>query len=84
MLESFRRAKGIFYFRPNSLMLRLYKEEFIETNASDTTVVGVISWIGNNRLLYPVAYFSTKINAVELNYNIYDKELLTIIRSFEE
>jgi hypothetical protein len=31
-----------------------------------------------------VAYFSTKMNAVELNYDIYDKELLAIIRSFEE
>jgi hypothetical protein len=40
--------------------------------------------MGDNGLLYLVAYFSTKMNAAELNYNIYDKELLAIIKSFEE
>jgi hypothetical protein len=35
-------------------------------------------------VLRPVAYFSIKIKGVELNYPIYDKELIAIICAFEE
>jgi hypothetical protein len=35
-------------------------------------------------VLYLVAYFSRKISPAECNYEIYDKELLAIIRYFEE
>ncbi|RAL60329.1 hypothetical protein DID88_000105 [Monilinia fructigena] len=35
-------------------------------------------------LLRPVAYFSAKHSAAECNYEIYDKELLAIIKSMEE
>jgi RNase H-like domain found in reverse transcriptase len=34
--------------------------------------------------LYPVVYFSRKIISVELNYNIYNKELLVIIKALRE
>lgn len=33
--------------------------------------------------LKPVAFFSKKMTSAEYNYQIYDKELLAIIRSFE-
>jgi len=56
----------------------------VEYDASDTIIAGVLSQLGSDSLLHPVAYFSTKINAAELNYDIYDKELLAIIRSFKE
>ena len=32
----------------------------------------------------PVAYFSKKMSPAECNYDIYDKELLAIVKSFEE
>jgi RNase H-like domain found in reverse transcriptase/Integrase zinc binding domain len=35
-------------------------------------------------LLHPVAFFSHKFTPQECNYEIYDKELLAIIRAFEE
>ena len=34
--------------------------------------------------MHPVAYFSRKMAPAECNYEIYDKELLAIIRCFEE
>lgn len=37
-----------------------------------------------NGKLYPVAYFSKKLNPAEYNYTIYNKELLAIIRAFKE
>jgi len=35
-------------------------------------------------ILQPVAFFSKKMNPAECNYEIYDKELLAIVRAFEE
>jgi hypothetical protein len=35
-------------------------------------------------LLRPVAFFSKRMVPAECNYDIYDKELLAIMRSFEE
>ncbi|KAG6870775.1 hypothetical protein C0995_010782, partial [Termitomyces sp. Mi166 len=31
-----------------------------------------------------IAFYSKSLNAVKQNYKIYDKEMLTIIQSFEE
>lgn len=35
-------------------------------------------------ILRPIAYFSKKMSLAEYNYDIYDKELLAIIKVFEE
>ena len=35
-------------------------------------------------MLHPVAYYSCKFTTPEINYPIYDKEILVIIASFEE
>jgi ABC-type Zn uptake system ZnuABC Zn-binding protein ZnuA len=35
-------------------------------------------------VLHPVAFFSKKHSETECNYEIYDKELMAIIRCFEE
>ena len=32
----------------------------------------------------PIAYLSQKLSPAECNYEIYDKELLAIVRAFEE
>ena len=38
----------------------------------------------DDRVLHPVAFFSRKMAPAECNYKIYDKELLAIVRCFEE
>ena len=45
--------------------------------------MGVISQLDLNGQLRPITYFSTKMSPAEYNYEIYDKELLVIIRAFE-
>ncbi|KAH0603597.1 uncharacterized protein H6S33_007256, partial [Morchella sextelata] len=60
------------------------KEITMETDASDYVSAGVLSQYDDNGTLRPVAYFSKKHSPAECNYEIYDKELLAIIRSFEE
>ncbi|KAI0995691.1 Transposon Tf2-9 polyprotein, partial [Podosphaera aphanis] len=56
----------------------------IETDASDYVAAGILSQPDNSGVLRPVAYFSKKHSPAECNYEIYDKELLAIIRAFEE
>jgi hypothetical protein len=38
----------------------------------------------NNRVWYLVAYYSRKMTLLELNYNIYNKELLAIVTVLKE
>ena len=56
----------------------------VETDASDYVSAGVLSQLHLNGIWHPVAYFSKKHSLEECNYEIYDKELLAIIRSLEE
>jgi hypothetical protein len=68
----------------NSLILRHYDpnlETRIETNASDGVVAGVLSQLHLDRDWHLVAYFLKTMALAECNYEIYDKEMLAIIRS---
>ena len=60
------------------------KECILETNSSNNVSIGILSQYGDNGLLHLVAFFSCKHSPQEINYEIYDKELLAIIKSFEE
>ena len=62
-----------------------YKKEcIVETNALDNVSAGVLSQYGEYEKLHPVAFFLQKHSLQEINYKIYDKELLAIIKAFEE
>ena len=56
----------------------------MEMDASDYVSAGVISQYDANGIVHPVAFFSKKHSPAECNYEIYDKELMAIIRCFEE
>ena len=60
------------------------KESVVETDSSDYVNAGVLSQYDDNGVLRPVAFFSRRLSPAECNYEIYDKELLAIIRAFEE
>ena len=62
----------------------LNEQCFVETDSSDYVNASVLSQPDNNGILHPVAYFSRRMSPAECNYEIYDKELLAIIRCFEE
>ena len=57
---------------------------FVETDSSNYVNAGVLSQPDGNGILHPVAYFSRRMSPAECNYEIYDKELLAIIRCFKE
>ena len=60
------------------------RESMLETDASDGVVAGVLSQRQLDGLWRPVAYFSKTMIPAECNYTIHDKEMLAIIRAFEE
>ena len=60
------------------------KQIYVETDASDYVSSGILSQKGNDGVLHPVAFMSKKHSPTECNYEIYDKELLAIVRCFED
>jgi hypothetical protein len=65
------------HFDPN-------KEILVEADASDYVSAGVLSQRDDEGILHPVAFFSKKHSPAECNYEIYDKELMAIVRCFEQ
>ncbi|KAH0603046.1 uncharacterized protein H6S33_008050 [Morchella sextelata] len=56
-----------------------HREAIIETDASDWAEAAVLSQVFEDGILHPVAYHSRKFNEAEVNYEIYDKEMLAIV-----
>jgi hypothetical protein len=56
----------------------------METDASDFVLGAVLSQEGDGRRLHLVAFYSRTFFAVEINYEFHNKELLTIVDSFQE
>lgn len=56
----------------------------LETDSSDFATGAVLEQLGEDKLWHTVAFFSKSLNEHERNYEIYDKELLAIIRALEE
>ena len=56
----------------------------VEADSSDYVTGGILSQYNEDGVLHPVAYFSKRLSPAECNYEIYDKELLAIIRCFEQ
>jgi transposase InsO family protein len=81
---SFEALKKAFVTAPVLRPFDWTKEVILETDASDYVSAGVLSQFDDNGVLHPVAFFSKKHSAPECNYEIYDKELLAIVRCFEE
>jgi len=60
------------------------RETVVETDSSGWCIGGIIMQFGEDGLLRPCAYFSKKNSPAECNYEIYDKEMLAIVRCLEE
>jgi hypothetical protein len=56
------------------------KEVILEIDSSDYVNGGVLSQYRDNGILYLVVFYSKNMVSAECNYEIYNKELLAIIR----
>jgi hypothetical protein len=67
-------------------VLRHYDPEdmiVLESDASDYAIAGILSQYDKQGVLRPVAFYGRTMIAAELNYEIYDKELLAIVECFQ-
>ena len=55
----------------------------LETDASDRVLAAILSTRTDDKI-YPIAFMSRAFSAVELNYDVHDKELLAIVKSFKK
>ncbi|KAH9270612.1 hypothetical protein BASA83_007207 [Batrachochytrium salamandrivorans] len=55
----------------------------LETDASDYAISGVLSQYDDSNTLRPIAFYARQMNSAEQNYEIYDKELLAVVESFQ-
>jgi hypothetical protein len=60
------------------------KQIYIESDSSDFVSAEILSQMRKNNELHSVTFFSKNLVSIECNYEIYDKELLTIVRCFEQ
>jgi transposase InsO family protein len=81
--EAFERLIDAFISAP---VLRHYDPQRklrMETDASGTAYAGILSQQWKDGW-HPIAYFSRKFSGPELNYPVYDKELMAIVMSFRQ
>jgi hypothetical protein len=70
----------------SALILSHWKPDvliFIETDASDYAIAAIISIQDSDGEIQPVAFLSRTLSVSKLNYNVHDKELLAIFKSFK-
>jgi hypothetical protein len=60
------------------------KPYFLETDASRVALGSVLSQRQEDGRLHPIGYLSESFKGAKQNYNTHNKELLAIIRSFEQ
>ena len=55
----------------------------METDVSDYALAVILSIMTKNNEIYPIVFHSQMFSALELNYDIYNKELLVIFEAFK-
>ena len=60
------------------------KQFFVECDASNYAIGGVLSQKGNDETLHPIYYYSKTLSKAEVNYSITEKGLLAIKTAFTE
>src|SRR5882724_2791773 len=75
---AFTQAPILAHFNPDNPIV-------IETDASDYAITAIISQISpDNGDIHPITFYPHSMQPAELNYEIYDKELLAIFEAFQQ
>ena len=81
---AFERLKEAFSTAPILIHCDFDKEIVVETDASEIASASILSEPTPDRLLRPIGFFSEKHTPAECNYDIYDKELMAGVLTFEK
>ena len=82
--EAFKKLKKLFISQSVLIMFESEKPIMLEMNASDEAIETCISQSDDKKRLNFIAYYSRKLTVAELNYEIHNKKLLTIVDSFKQ
>lgn len=82
--QAFERLKRMFIEAPILVPFEYDRTTMIETDSSGWCIGGTLFQLDDKGLWRPCAYFSKKNQPAECNYEIYDKEMLAIVRCLEE
>jgi len=82
--EAFKKLKKLFISSSVLIMFESEKLITLEMNASDEAIEACISQSDDKKRLHLIAFHSRKFTDAELNYEIHDKKLLTIVDSFKQ
>ena len=82
--SAFESLKKAFVTAPILIHFDPEKETFVEADSSDWVSAGILSQLDDKGEFRPVAFMSEKFDSAQCNYEIYDKELLAIVRCFEK
>jgi len=56
----------------------------IETDSSDLCKAGILSQYESDKRWHPLSYYNKRFLPVELNYDVYHKEMVVIVNCFQE
>ncbi|THC88329.1 hypothetical protein EYZ11_012227 [Aspergillus tanneri] len=82
--NAFMELKELFIYAPILAHFEEGRETILEADSSGYATGAVLSQIQDDGTLRPCAYLSQKLSPTESNYEIHDKELLSIIRALKE
>jgi hypothetical protein len=74
--ERFTTALILTHFNPT-------KECIVERDTSDLAFGAIVSRKDEEGRLHPIAFHSRKFQLAEINYEVHNKELLTVVDSFK-
>ena len=81
--KAFKRMKKMFIAAPMLAQFHEERETIVETDVSNWCVGATLLQYQPDGVLRPCAFFSKKNAPAECNYEIYDKEMLAIVRALE-
>ena len=82
--HAFQQLKLLFTTAPILQHFDPSKDITLITDASDFALSGIVHQPDTQGVLHPVAYYSRKLSPAEINYDVFDKEMLAIIENFRE
>ena len=80
---AFQDLKKRYISKPILIYFNIEKALIVETDVSNRAIRAQLRQLDKNRVLRLVAYFSRQLYRVELNYDVYNKELLAIVEMFQ-
>ena len=81
--KAFNTLKQAFTSAPILIHWVLDAQLVVKTDALDYTLAAILSIMTKDNEIHPIAFHSWTFSAPELNYDVYDKELLAIFEVFK-